>query len=148
MSNLELRLHTERVPLRLGEPLEAVQARLDAFQISRVEDQEMGRVNLRILGEGVELGFQDERLATVFLFLSPGDPDLGVFAGETDMLDRSIFDSTDEVRFAETLQARGFGRSKRKYPFATDLLNATLRLRLEKRPDQTLVLIDDGSFIR
>lgn len=121
---------------------------LTAHVVSKQDDVEMQRTYLRLIGEGVELVFQDNRLTTVFLYLTKGPENCGIFSGSTDTLDRQVLDTADERKFSDVLEAKGFGPSKRIYPFSVDLLNDEIRIRLEKRSGECLVMVDDGSMIR
>ncbi|EBA11189.1 hypothetical protein RCCS2_10470 [Roseobacter sp. CCS2] len=121
---------------------------LAAHVVSTQEDVPMHRTYLRLIGDGVELVFQDKRLTTVFLYLTKGPENCGIFSGSTDTLDRQVLDKADEREFSDVLEAKGYEPSKRTYPFSVDWLNDVIRIRLEKRSSDCLVMIDDGSIIR
>ncbi len=148
MSSLELRLDTDRIPLVLGEPLALVRSKFDGRDIKCAEDPEIRRAYLTVLGEGVELVFEDDRLATIFLYLSGAPEECGRFGGTTDMIGREILDAQDSQPFETTMERLGFVPTKRSYPFAIDRLNDDLRIRLEQRPEKSFILIDSGDGVR
>lgn len=108
----------------------------------------MRRTYVRVVGEGVELLFQDEHLSTVFRYLTEGPENCGAFLGTTDALDRDVLEFGDQQKFSGMLESKGFWSPERSYPIATDRLNDHLRIRLEKREDYCLVIINDGAMLR
>lgn len=146
--NMELRLLTKTVCLSLREPLDQVLAGLEGIRFSQQNDVEMDRTYIRLLGQGVELLFQNGQLSTVFLYLTKGPDDCGSFEGTTDTIGRDVMDNPKDSVFAETLEDQGYQPAKRQYPFSVDRLNDEIRIRLEKRSGAALIMIDDGMMIR
>lgn len=146
--SLELRFATSTLKLSLGGAIQDLDKMLAAHVVTKQEDMQMHRTYLRLIGDGVELVFQDKKLATVFLYLTDGPENCGVFSGSTDTLNRQVLDKADEREFSDVLEAKGYQPSKRTYPFSVDRLNDVLRIRLEKRSADCLVMVDDGSMIR
>ena len=146
--SLVLKLDISDVPLTLRDDIERVAGMLSGYEISREDDDEMGRSYLRLIGRGVELSFKASKLSSVFLYITEGPEDCGTFRGETDLLARDVLSSQDNNLFCDALEAQGFDPSKKEYPFSVDRLNDELRLRLEQRQGNAIVLIDDGAMIR
>ena len=134
--------------LHLGAPLSEVEPLLSAFHTETDIDPQLTRTHIILPGDGAELLFKDGSLATVFLFLTPTADHPAPFAGETDLLGPTFFADPQPEHFTQILDAEGFYAPPRSYPFATDRLSDTLRLRLETRPDQVMIMIDDGARIR
>lgn len=148
MSSLELRLGTDRITLVLGEALEGVRSKLSQYRIKFLDDAEIRRSYVIVLGEGVELVFEDNLLASVFLHLRGAPEDCGHFDGTTDMIDREILEAQDTHLFEVMMEQLGFVPTKRSYPFAVDRLNDDLRIRFEQRPEKSFILIDNGARVR
>ncbi|KQI66936.1 hypothetical protein AN189_18235 [Loktanella sp. 3ANDIMAR09] len=121
---------------------------LGEFETATQIDAEIQRSAIQVLHEGAELLFERDALIAVFLYLTAGPGNLGVFRGTTDLLGKEIIEGQNEEKFIASLEAQGFWAPKRSYPFSIDRLNESLRIRWEKRKGQVLVLIDDGARIR
>ena len=145
--NVSLNIESTSLDLHLGESLEDVLSRIADFSFERIEDPEMGRDSLVFLGCGVELIFKANQLASIFLYLTDHDNKAQIFEGSTDLLSREVL-SSDESGFTHKLEQVGFKLSQKKYPFATDLLNSELRIRLSQNKGRRQVLIDDGARLR
>ena len=146
--SLVLKFDTKDLELTLYESMESVRRRISTYEVEQEEDAEMARSYLRLIGLGAELSFGSKGLSTVFLHLSEGEGNCGVFTGATDLLDKKTIELADENMFANSLEAQGFSAPNRTYPYAIDRLNSDIRVRLEKRHGQNLIVIDDGSLIR
>ena len=146
--SLVLKLDTNDLILSLRDDVNHVAELLYDLEIRREDDLEIGRSYLRLVGHGVELSFKDNKLSSVFLYVSEGPENCGTFRGETDLLTREVFTSKDDKVFCDALEAQGFVLAKKKYPFSVDYLNDELRVRLECRHGSIIVLIDDGEMVR
>lgn len=147
-TNIVLKLDISNVPLSLGDDIEHVLRILSNYKVSREDDLEMGRSYLLMIERGVELTFKLNQLSSVFLYITKGPENLGLFDGETDLLKKEIIQSQDEKLFSETLESKGFRPTEKVYPFAVDRLNDSIRIRLEKREGRAIILIDNGAMVR
>lgn len=145
---LELKLQSQSIQLTLGEPKATTLERLARFDCATERDAEMRRGYLTITGQGVLISFPDGILSTIFLCISGGLENVGAFQGTTNLLPRRLFDDPDESAFTMALDQQGFGSAARDYPFAVDRVSDGLRVRLERRPEKTMIMIDDGAIVR
>lgn len=148
VSKVAMTFDRNPVELTLGDVPHSVFHALSNYPLKHDDDPEIGTVYLRIIDRGVELVFNDTGLSTIFVYLTAGPEDCGVFCGEFDFLSKSVRSSMDDDAFCRTMEAQGFRRAKKTYPSAIDFLNEHLRVRLECRGDKRMVVIDDGAMIR
>lgn len=146
MRRIPLSVAGRRLVFDLGAPLAEVSAELDGFELKTVDVPDAPRRYLLLRGHGVELLFKEDVLAAVALHVD--DQGAGVFRGAIDGVSGDVLVHPDEAGFVAALQALGFERLERRYPFAVDMLDAHLRMRLEQRPGNRMILIDDGARVR
>ena len=128
-----------------GDDMQIVEVELDPQETVIAE---AGAMNYMEEGIGFESKMGDGTTPSSGMMSALLNVGKRVLTGETDLLGPTFFADPQPEHFTQILDAEGFYAPPRSYPFATDRLSDTLRLRLETRPDQVMIMIDDGARIR
>lgn len=145
---MEISLENSDHTLRLGMPIDEVKAEFADLNYDQSLDEELGRSYLIFWSDGFDLMFQNDQLSSVFIYMTPNPAQRPAFSGELDYLPNGFFAAPNAQSFVGLLKLQGFQPSERRYPHATDMLNASSRLRYQEGPTGLMVFFDDGDMIR
>lgn len=148
MDTLIIQLGSDEIRLKPQDTLDGILEVLKNREVHIDPDPEMNRTYLELTGDGMDIVFKGDQLSSVFLFLDPIPPRTDRFQGHCNILSERFFVAPSHELFVSEMAALGLVKNNRKYPNAVDYLNEHIRVRLERRNGSSMILIDDGSFLR
>ena len=148
MNTLEFIFNTKPYGFEIGQEFTSVNQTFSDLSPKRTVHNDLDRTYLKFGSCGFEMLFESGILDSVFLYLASNSRSTPLFSGHFNLLDDDFFQTLSVDKFYKSMCSRGFTACKTSYPFAVDFLSSNLRVRLETRSDQTIILIDDGALIR
>ena len=148
MNTLEFVLNTKPYGFEIGQEFASVNQTFSDLSPKCTVHSDLDRTHLKFGNCGFEMLFESGILDSVFLYLASNNRSTPLFSGHFNLLDDDFFQTLSVDKFCKSMCGRGFTACKTSYPFAVDFVSSNLRIRLETRSDQTIILIDDGSMIR
>ena len=140
MNTLEFILNTKTYGFEIGQEFALVSQTFSDLSPKRTVHSDLDRTYLLFGSYGFEMLFEGGFLDTVFLYLASNS--MPLFSGHFNLLDDDFFQTLSVNLFYKSMCDRGFTACKTSYPFAVDFLSSNLRIRLETRSDQTMIIID------
>jgi len=140
MNTLEFILNTKTYGFEIGQESALVSQTFSDLSPKRTVHSDLDRTYLKFGSYGFEMLFEGGFLDTVFLYLASNS--MPLFSGHFNLLDDDFFQTLSVDLFCKSMCDRGFTACKTSYPFAVDFLSSNLRIKLETRSDQTMIIID------
>ena len=148
MNTLAFRLNAKPYDFEIGQEFASVNQTFSDLSPKCTVYSDLDRTYLKFGSCGFEMLFEGGLLDSVFIYLASNNRSTPLFSGHFNLLDDDFFQTLSVDLFYKSKCGRGFTACKASYPFAVDFVSSNLRIRLETKSDQTIILVDDGSLIR